>query len=84
MRELDPARDRYLILATDGLWERLTNEEVAKVVCSFKEQPSRHHQVGQGPRLHYDPPSSGLYRAAMTPSRLLKPCFLPSICRPSR
>jgi serine/threonine protein phosphatase PrpC len=62
MRELDPARDRYLILATDGLWERLTNEEAAKVVCSFKEQPSRHHQVRLGPRRHYYPTFSILHQ----------------------
>lgn len=47
-RELDPSRDRYLILATDGLWERVSNQEAATVVHDiFERQQQQQLKVGQ-------------------------------------
>lgn len=32
--DLDPKKDKFLVVATDGLWEFITNEETVKMVES--------------------------------------------------
>ena len=36
---LDPATDRFMILATDGLWERLNNDQACAVVEAYLRHP---------------------------------------------
>ncbi|BHF74801.1 [Pyruvate dehydrogenase [acetyl-transferring]]-phosphatase 1, mitochondrial [Sparganum proliferum] len=60
-RKLTPARDRFIILATDGLWDMLSPEEAVQVVAQhlidYKGDPSH-----AGPR---DTAASRLIRTAL-------------------
>ena len=35
--KLEPPHDRFIVLATDGLWDMLSNEEVVQLVASYLE-----------------------------------------------
>lgn len=37
--ELAPGRDAFLVLATDGLWDRLSSAEAVALVCDTVKQP---------------------------------------------
>jgi hypothetical protein len=48
---LDAGTDRFLILATDGLWERLGNDEAAEVVHAFMHAQA-HTAQASAPSAH--------------------------------
>lgn len=37
-RPLDKSRDKFVVLASDGVWEFLTNEQVGEIVSTFQQQ----------------------------------------------
>ncbi len=39
-RELDPETDKFVVVATDGLWEFVTNEETVDLVHNADAPPS--------------------------------------------
>ncbi len=39
-RELDPATDKCIVVATDGLWEFVSNEETINMVSSYESPTS--------------------------------------------
>lgn len=46
--EIDPTKGDFVVLATDGLWEMLTNEEVVGLVGQWIEEQRTNSQGGAG------------------------------------
>jgi len=44
-RELDPKTDKFIIVASDGLWEFVTNEEAVEMACKFPPSKGPKHSV---------------------------------------
>ncbi|KAK3075157.1 [Pyruvate dehydrogenase [acetyl-transferring]]-phosphatase 1, mitochondrial [Teratosphaeriaceae sp. CCFEE 6253] len=47
--KVDPAKGDFVVMATDGLWEMLTNEEVIGLVGSWLEKQAHASNLGGGP-----------------------------------
>lgn len=46
--QIDPSKGDFLVMATDGLWEMLTNEEVVGLVGQWIEKQSSENNNGNG------------------------------------
>lgn len=57
---LNPKSDKFIVLATDGLWDNLSNEEVVNIVSKFMEE-----NIGKNPTEYEENVSTKLIKEAL-------------------